>query len=69
VDDNRQCNDALGVDFIGRKIIVNNLRTKDNMLSSNHPAHLRKTLLPTKKVFRVSPCFAAQDWQDAVDRF
>jgi hypothetical protein len=39
------------------------------MLSSNHPAHLRKTLLPAKTVFKVSPCFGGQNWQDAVDEF
>jgi hypothetical protein len=61
VDDSRRRGDIFGVDFIGRKIIVNNLRTKDNMLSSNHPAHLRKTWLPTKTVFKVSLCFAGQD--------
>jgi len=37
------------------KAFVNNLRTKDNMLSSNLPADLRKTLSPTKAVRGVSP--------------
>jgi hypothetical protein len=69
VDGNGRREDALGVDFIGRKIIVNNLRTKDNMLSSNDPAHLRKTLLPTKTVFKVSPCFANQGWRVATGKF
>ena len=38
------------VDFIGRKGVVNNLRTKDNMLSSNLSVLLRKTSVPTKAV-------------------
>jgi hypothetical protein len=42
------------IDFIGRKAVVNNLRTKDNMLSSKLPAHLRKTVTPTKAVLGVS---------------
>jgi hypothetical protein len=45
---------ARDLDFIGRKAIVNNLRTKDNMLSSKLPALLRKTLAPTKVVRGVS---------------
>jgi hypothetical protein len=43
------------VDFIGRKGVVNNLRTKDNMLSSKLSAALRKTIEPTKAVRGVSP--------------
>jgi hypothetical protein len=50
VDGNGRREDALGVDFIGRKIIVNNLRTKDNMLSSNLSVLLRKTSVPIKAV-------------------
>jgi hypothetical protein len=42
------------IDFIGRKDFVNNLRTKDNMLSSKLPAQLRKTLMPTKAVCGVA---------------
>jgi len=43
------------IDFIDQEAFVNNLRTKDNMLSSNLPADLRKTLSPTKAVRGVSP--------------
>ena len=43
------------IDFIGQKGVVNNLRTKDNMLSSKLPSHLRKTMAPTKAVRGVSP--------------
>jgi hypothetical protein len=46
---------ARNLDFIGRKAFVNNLRTKDNMLSSNLSANLRKTLSPTKAARGVSP--------------
>jgi hypothetical protein len=38
------------LDFVGRKAFVNNLRIKDNMLSSKLPPLLRKTLAPTKAV-------------------
>jgi hypothetical protein len=43
------------IDFIGRKGNVNNLRTKDNMLSSKLSVHLSKTLTPTKAVRGVPP--------------
>ena len=48
------------IDFIGRKTLVNNLRIKVNMLSSNLPALLRKTLAPTKAVRRVSTSLGNQ---------
>jgi hypothetical protein len=35
------------IDFIDQKLLVNNLRTKANMLSSNLPAQLHKTFTPT----------------------
>ena len=43
------------IDFIGQKAVVNNLRTKVNMLSSKLPANLRKTITPTEAVRGVSP--------------
>jgi hypothetical protein len=50
------------VDFIDRKSLVNNLRTKVNMLSSKLPVYLRKTLAPTKAVRGISPFRANQGW-------
>jgi hypothetical protein len=38
------------IDFIDWKAVVNNLRTKVNMLSSKLAAHLRKTLTPRATV-------------------
>jgi hypothetical protein len=43
------------IDFIGQTAVVNNLRTKVNMLSSKLPVHLRKTLVPTGVVRGVLP--------------
>jgi hypothetical protein len=38
------------LDLVGLKAFVNNLRIKDNMLSSKLPPLLRKTFAPTKAV-------------------
>jgi hypothetical protein len=46
------------IDFIGRKDVVNNLRTRVNMLSSKLPAILRKTVMPTRVVRGVLPFLA-----------
>jgi hypothetical protein len=46
---------AGNIDFIGREAVVNNLRTKVNMLSSKLSVNLRKTLAPTKAVRGVWP--------------